>query len=428
MRGIKIKLLLIGILAVFLAVYLFNASQAHQYQPPPTNNNKNNLFLVQAVDTMKYSRDKARETLHDVSFEQVIDTQMRLIREMGATHVAIGTPYDPEFAPILTRWVNSARKNNLSVWFRGNFSGWEGWFEYEKIDRSDHKKLLASFLVKNHELFVDGDIFSPCPECENGGEGDPRATGDRAGFTKFLIEERSIAEREFNAMGKSIAIRPTMNADIAREILDPDTARLLGGVILIDHYVNSVKKFGEDVDSISKTLNARIGLGEFGAPIPDINGNMTEKSQAEFVRKLLDELYIRNEEIPLVNYWVLNDGSTALMNDSGTPRLAYHVLKTYFTAPRIYGTVFNSLGEPLDGVDIAVASTSYSTKTDAGLYNMFLLDPQRTVTVNHKGYKNLTVVFPADIASSTQKDFYLEPEHASPWYEIKKIYYQLFLR
>jgi hypothetical protein len=81
------------------------------------------FFKIQAIDTMKYSRDKAREGLSD----EVIESQVRAIKESGATHVALGTPYDPEFVPFMKKWVTAARKYGLLVWFRGNASGWEKW-------------------------------------------------------------------------------------------------------------------------------------------------------------------------------------------------------------------------------------------------------------------------------------------------------------
>src|SRR3989304_760988 len=70
---------------------------------------KARIWPVQAIDTMKYSRDLAREKLNDPSFDAVIDEQVRIIAETGATHVAIATPYDEEFLPFLTRWVSAAR-------------------------------------------------------------------------------------------------------------------------------------------------------------------------------------------------------------------------------------------------------------------------------------------------------------------------------
>src|SRR3990167_8157982 len=67
------------------------------------------FFQVQSIDTMKYSRDVAREKLKDFSYDKEIETQVKNIAETGASHVAIATPYDDEFLPFLRRWVKAAR-------------------------------------------------------------------------------------------------------------------------------------------------------------------------------------------------------------------------------------------------------------------------------------------------------------------------------
>ena len=135
------------------------------------------FFQVQSIDTMKYSRDTAREKLKDVKFDEVIDAQIKNIAATGATHVSLGTPYDEEFLPFLKRWVAAARKYGLKVWFRGNWSGWENWFDYPKFkDGKVHSEKTKKFILENSNLFEDGDVFTACPECENGGPGDPRIT------------------------------------------------------------------------------------------------------------------------------------------------------------------------------------------------------------------------------------------------------------
>lgn len=90
------------------------------------------LWPVRSIDTMKTSRDKARAELNNPDFDTQIEKELTLIKEIGANYVAIDTPYDKEFLPFLKRWISLARKMGLKVWFRGNWSNWEGWFEYEK--------------------------------------------------------------------------------------------------------------------------------------------------------------------------------------------------------------------------------------------------------------------------------------------------------
>ncbi len=58
-------------------------------------------WKFQSIDTMKTSRDLAREHLKDPNFSDVVDRQVSDIAKTGATHIAIATPYDDEFLPII---------------------------------------------------------------------------------------------------------------------------------------------------------------------------------------------------------------------------------------------------------------------------------------------------------------------------------------
>lgn len=305
-----------------------------------TKTNNKNSFIVplpqkhimefKSIDTMKYSRDVSREKLNDLSFDEVIDAQVKNIADTGATHVAIATPYDEEFLPILKRWVAAARQYNLKVWFRGNWSGWEKWFGYDRIDRPAHIEKTKAFILTNQDLFEDGDVFSGCPECENGGPGDPRRTGDVQGHRKFLIDEYQVTKAAFSQIGKKVASNyDSMNADVARAVMDKETTQALDGLVVIDHYVSSPEKLVSDIRDIAGQTGGRVVLGEFGVPIPDLNGKMTEQEQAAWLEKAFSQL-IQMDEVAGVNYWVNVGGSTQLWDHTGKPREAVSVITTYY--------------------------------------------------------------------------------------------------
>ncbi len=291
---------------------------------------KKDLRIITSIDTMKYSRDIAREKLKDSTFDEVIDKQIRDIAATGATHVAIGTPYDEEFLPFLKRWVNTARKYKLNVWFRGNWSGWERWFGYPPIDRETHIKKTVEFIKENFEIFEDGDIFVTCNECENGGPGDPRITQDVNGHREFLIKEYTQAKKAFNEIDKKVISNfNSMNGDVARLIMDRETSRKLGGIVVIDHYVSKPEILSNDIKSIAEKSEAKIVLGELGVPIPDINGTMTEKEQADWINEALARVF-KIPEVIGVNYWVNVGGSTSIYNEKGEPKEAVAVLTNYY--------------------------------------------------------------------------------------------------
>jgi len=289
------------------------------------------LWNLRAIDTVKYSRDIAREKLNDPTFSEEIDLQMKNIAGTGASHVAIGTPYDEEFLPILRLWVVSARKYRLNVMFRGNLSGWEGWFGYKGITRAQHISGIENFILKNQDIFEDGDIFSSCTECENGGPGDPRLNGDVEGHREFLIKEYNIMKSTFKKINKEVdANYFSMNGDVARFVMDKETTKALDGLVVIDHYVDSVKQLDEDITEIAKDSGGKVVLGEWGVPIPDINGKMTEAEQASWIAEAFKTLE-KNNDLVGINYWTHMDSSTRLWNDDNSARLVVEILKIYYS-------------------------------------------------------------------------------------------------
>jgi hypothetical protein len=385
-------------------------------QKPQAKETQSTWWSIQSVDTMKYSRDPSRAKLKDTSYDLVIDQQVRAIAQTGATHVAIGTPYDEEFVPILRRWVSAARKYGLHVWFRGNFSGWEKWFGYDSISRDEHKQKTTSFIQNHADLFVDGDIFTPCPECENGGPGDPRQTGDTAGHRTFLKELHVIAKREFDAIRKNVDSGFfSMNGDVARLIMDAETTKALGGIVVIDHYVASPKRLAEDVREIAKRSGGHIVLGEFGAPIPDIHGTMSEENQATWIRETLLAISMIPEVVG-VNYWTSVGGSTQLWTGKGEARKGVGVLQQFFTPNVVRGTVTDELRSPI--THASVTRSMRSVKTDArGTFTLPYVDEGVTINIEADGYKATSVRVGND---NSDISITLVRNEQSLWYRIRK--------
>lgn len=348
------------------------------------------FFNVQAVDTMKYSRDMARDQGKTEEFKSVIETQTKQIAGTGATHIAIATPYDDEFVPFLTEWVNSARKHNLKVWFRGNFSGWEEWFSYPRITREKHTELVIKFIAENPSLFEDGDVFSSCPECENGGPGDPRETGDVEEYRKFLISEYQATQEAFKAIDKKIIANYfSMNGDVAELIMDKDTTAQLGGIVTIDHYVLTPERLNNDINKIAEQSGGKVVLGEFGAPIPDIHGDLTEKEQEEWLSELF-ELISQNKNVIGVNYWTAHGSSTELWTEEDRARLAVGTVRKYFTPSNVHGVVSDNIGRKLS--DVSVSIDGYSVKTSKhGRYDLVYVKTDSPLNFSKLGYASQVI-------------------------------------
>ncbi len=369
-------------------------------------------WKVQSIDTMKYSRDLTREKLSDPSFDTIIDGQIQAIAKTGATHVAIATPYDEKLVSMLTRWVTAARRYNLKVWFRGNFSGWERWFEFKQITREEHLQLTKLFITSHPELFEDGDIFTPCPECENGGPGDPRQTGDIEGHRLFLIASYNAATEAFREIGKGVKVGYfSMNYDVAKAIMDKRTTEALGGIVTIDHYIKSATQIAKDARAIAEQSGGKIFIGEFGAPLPDLHGNMSEEQQYEWVKSALHELS-REPSVIGVNYWVNVGGSAQLWKSDGTATKAVSAITAAYTPRTIMGFARNQYRGPIANVQLATVHRKIMTDAD-GYFFLPLLPEDTELTISFENYpvtkKQITTdESQIDIVIQTKPRNYLE--------------------
>jgi hypothetical protein len=403
----KLLIILSASLILFFAVLVAIAARPEE--------KKLKLWEFRSIDTMKYSRDLSREKLNDQSFDVIIDDQVEKIAETGATHVVIATPYDEEFYPILERWVSSARKNNLKVWFRGNWAGWEGWFEYKKISRDEHLKKTQEFILNHGDLFEDGDIFTACPECENGGPGDPRHNGDVEGHRQFLIDEYAVTKSAFNQIGKEVLSNyNSMNGDVAKLVMDKPTTEALDGIVTIDHYVATPEKLISDINNLANSSGGKIVLGEFGAPIPDIHGQMTESEQATWIDEALFQLSLNPNVIGL-NYWTNTGSSTELWNRNGTSRKSADVVTYFYNVKPVEISVKNEAGRTIKDAEITLNGQTY-TANENGYFYVPFLNRKSNMEISSPGY------IPLNTELKDENIIILEKQHENMFFKLQKLF------
>ncbi|OGM10039.1 hypothetical protein A2159_00340 [Candidatus Woesebacteria bacterium RBG_13_34_9] len=234
-------------------------------------------------------------------------------------------------------------------------------------------------------MFRSGDIFTSCTECENGGLGDPRQTKNLQEYRNLLTEEHNIADKAFNEIGVEVVSGYyPMNADVAKLVMDKKTADLLGGVIVLDHYVKDPDMLANDIKTISASTDAKIILGEFGAPISDIHGEMTEKEQANWIDRVLVKLSGLDSLIG-VNYWTSYGGSTALWNPDGTERKVVGVLKSYFIPKFVDGKVINELEMPVKDADVLIGTRKIDVN-EKGEFNVPVVPSLNNLKITALGY------------------------------------------
>jgi len=402
------------ILTLLTALFFNSAVKIHASTQP--------WWEVQAIDTMKFSRDPSREYLTNTNLlKSTSDEQVGAVAKTGATHVVIGTPYDDEFLPVLKTWVAAARTYNLRIWFRGNWSGWEGWFGYSKINRAQHLQKTKEFISKHPDIFEEGDIFSACPECENGGPGDPRQNGDAEGHRKFLIEEYQMMTQAFRDAGRNVQVNfNSMNGDVAKLIMDKQTTQALGGLVVIDHYVKSPVQLNSDVSKMALQSGGKVVLGEFGAPIPDIHGEMTDQQQADWIEESLN-LLSKNSDLVGLNYWTGIGGSTAIWTEKVQPKPAVEIVRSFFIPKVVTGTVVNPLGRALDRV--LIETEKNKILSDNGTYQLPYISTDTQVKIMSKGHETQQIVLSELIR---QPEIVLTPSSPSIWYRIMDWFGSLF--
>ena len=407
--------------AIFLCIALLFAEiiiLVRQERKGIVSKPTNKWWGMQSVDTVKYSRDLARAKVDDPEFPAVVDKQVSDIANTGATHVAIGTPYDEEFVPFLTLWVNAARKYGLNVWFRGNFSGWEGWFEYEPIGKQEHLTKTKNFIVTNTSLFEDGDIFTSCTECENGSIGDPRYEVDVEVYRRFIIDEYQLTKDCFEVIGKKVASNyyPT-NGDVAYLVMDRKTTRALDGLVVLDHYVKEPKRIANDIREIAINSGGEVVLGEFGAPIPDIHGQMTEHQQAEWIRHTFNEL-TNVEDLVGINYWTSSGGSTELWSDNKS-REAVGVMESFYNPVTVTVRVLNELGKPVKNAEI-IAGIKRVKVNRKGEGEVLIIPSILKLSVTAKSYKERTL----DITEVNDPvEIVLEKERENTIFRLQRLFF-----
>ncbi len=404
----EIKVILkITILASIIFMFFHNA-------PSYASTLSTRFWQYQCIDTMKTSRDRARVWIQDPKMQTYIDKELSAIVGMGGNCVAIDTPYDPEFLPYLEAWVKGARTHHLHIWFRGGFSSWEGWFDYPVVtDPSTYFPKIQAFITKHPDLFMVGDSFSGFVEAENGGPFKGTVLDQKDAYRRFLIQEFTTEDAAFAIIHKQVITNwLSMNGGIAMNVLDPNTIQAIHGTVTIDHYVASIDKMANAINDIIRDYHANIVIGEFGAPVPQINGDMTNTQQADFVSGLLNQMYRYKNNVIGVNYWNLYDGSTALLQDNFSSKPVVQSIKNYFIPSLLTGEVKDGIGNILQGVRVEQNPQNYAYTDAKGIFSLTIpAGSDMKVSFSKKGLTGTQQEVTLQSGNTTNIDVTMNPAH-----------------
>ncbi|MCL5667020.1 MAG: carboxypeptidase-like regulatory domain-containing protein [Patescibacteria group bacterium] len=426
----RVKIIPIAVLLVAAGGLVFFVQKFAENQAPVVRKIGlvfDRLWPYQCVDTTKFSRDTARGWKNNpAGLERLVESQMAEIKSLGANCVSLGTPYDEEFIPFLKVWVAKARANGLAVWFRGNFSGWEEWFSYPKLaSASSHLQKTSAFIAGHPDLFKDGDIFTPAPEPENGKVlNNPFASaGSKKIFLDFFSSSYNNCRQAFIEINKNVACNYfSTNGNVAKDILTSDLVKKIGGIVTVDNYVKNDRQMAEDLRELGKKFQAKTALGEFGAPVPDINGTMDETGQEQFVKGLLEVFYNQSQNIAAVNYWTLQGGTTALLRDDGSEKPVTNIIKDYFKPAMVRGKITDALGQPLAEAAVGIFGSSYYALTDRqGSFKLLLPAGTNKLAAIKAGYQEPGIQIFVSQNSLYELNLQLNPLTPGLLYRIKQL-------
>ena len=154
--------------------------------------------------------------------------------------------------------------------------------------------------------------------------------------------------------------------------------------MVIDHYVPTPQKLEADIRQIAILSGGKIVLGEFGVPIPDIHGKLTEEAQSIWVDEALQRIS-KISELVGVNYWTSVGGSTEIWNEDGSPEKAVEVLTYYYTTKIISGRVVDELGKPIKNVRVSSLYRNALTESN-GEFSLVYLEESPKFIVSAEGY------------------------------------------
>ncbi len=313
----------------------------HPAPPPFPAQAAGRTWNLQSVDAMKVTKD----VICGPKDRAYIENWVNRAAELGATHIAISTPYDnPRCGDAVSytkTWISVIRAKGLKVWHRQMPLAFEGIYDTPKNAGIDYQAMIRDYIINNKDNYQAGDIFTPIPEPQNGGiQGFSYCAqnvcmfNSISHFNQWLRSAIDTSNSAFNqiGLGGKVSVgyygfdgfvawghnNPDWNG-----ILEDATIAKMGN-ITIDHYPEAV---GTSMEADLAELTSRypgvpIIIGEWGT----INGGDREAA----VRNSMGAA-ARNSSVVGFNYWTMGPGGNeALVDDSFNLMIQYDEVQTFY--------------------------------------------------------------------------------------------------
>jgi hypothetical protein len=117
---------------------------------------------------------------------------------------------------------------------------------------------------------------------------------------------------------------------------------------------------------------------------------------------------------------VLSHGTTELVDESGKPRLAYDVIKEYFTPQIASGRIVDELDKPISGVKVKTSDGNQVLTDENGFYSLkFPIREMDLIIESDKFATQSAHIAKGDLGSTTRQNFTLKPTDPSLLYRLQ---------
>lgn len=293
------------------AMAAFSSGTRQSPSPEAFMQENHHPWAIRSVDMQKETQDK----LKDPASEPYIKEIVKLAKEVNATHVAIGTPYDNPSDPqavdtveFTRQWSDAAHDIGLNVWHRHMPEGFQGFYN-EKKEVKDYKPMITQYILDHPDFFRDGDIFAPFPEPQNGGvvgiNCQPKDICQFDSVEEFNREMQAYVKecrQSFAKIGKKVKVgyygfdgfivAGLGNPDWeGKTFLSDETVRVLDDTITVDHYTDKgAQGYVKDYTTIHNIFpKDQIVIGELG-PASNLPDNAPQEEITKSFHDTLEAL------------------------------------------------------------------------------------------------------------------------------------------
>lgn len=270
------------------------------------------IWEIRSVDMQKETQDALKAPVPEPYIKEIV----QLAKDVHATHIAIGVPYDtPPTAQIdaveyARQWTRAARDSDLNIWHRHMPTQFEGFYDQEKVDQ-EYYTMIREYILSNHDLFADGDIFAPFPEPQNGGVEGINCQEEKVDdcqfdsvddFNEELRSYVEVCREAFTEIGKDVrvgyygldgfVVAGLNNPDRkGQTFLEPKTVEILNDTLALDHYTDEgAKGYEEDYELVHEIFpHEKIVIGELG-PASHLPDNPSQEEVNNAFDQTLDAL------------------------------------------------------------------------------------------------------------------------------------------